>query len=68
MSFIESSAAMSLCAPGMGSVYVRDDGKRAVIVSANRTHVFFRRDEDGELMRVKRDAFARRYRVEVANA
>lgn len=45
-----------------GTRYVRDDGATAIVVSAARGVVWFRRHEDGELMRVSQAAFARRYR------
>jgi len=67
MSLSQSAVALLLCQPGLGSVYVRDDGARAHVVGIARGFVFFRRTEDGELMRVRRDAFARRYRLEVAS-
>lgn len=57
----ESVAVLELCSPGHGSVYVRDDGQRAIVVHVGRGFVFFRRDPEGELMRVRREAFARRY-------
>jgi len=66
MSLLESTAATSILDPGMGSVYVRDDGQHAIVVSVGRGFVFFRRHEDGELMRVRREAFVRRYRVMVS--
>ena len=66
MTLLESTIALELCSPGHGSVYVREDGQHAIVVSVGRGFVFFRRHEDGELMRVSRDAFVRRYRPMVS--
>lgn len=48
-----------------GQRYVRDDGATAIVVSMARGIVWFRRHEEGELMRVSQAAFARRYRKAV---